>query len=191
MSDDDQEDAEEAGPCPAERHCHQAHAGAEPQSDLNHSDAGTSDTDQNQTDAAAAETPAEQTQQPPDAVEDDVEAGKQEAACSPSPPPDEQRLKRRPCPRRKTLFTIQAVNSNGTTERGTGEGGSAVSFTCRSKLTCPRAALAAAFSPFVSAAQPYVAIDWDPDMKKRFYNENEAEVSVTQPDRSRTALVSC
>lgn len=29
----------------------------------------------------------------------------------------------------------------------------------------------------VSAAQPYVAIDWDPEMKKRFYNENEAEVS--------------
>uniref|UniRef100_A0A8D3E8R4 Ubiquitin carboxyl-terminal hydrolase n=1 Tax=Scophthalmus maximus TaxID=52904 RepID=A0A8D3E8R4_SCOMX len=30
----------------------------------------------------------------------------------------------------------------------------------------------------VSAAQPYVAIDWDPDMKKRFYNENEAEKYV-------------
>lgn len=30
----------------------------------------------------------------------------------------------------------------------------------------------------MSAAQPYVAIDWDPEMKKRFYNENEAEVSV-------------
>uniref|UniRef100_A0AAQ5XDE6 Ubiquitin carboxyl-terminal hydrolase n=1 Tax=Amphiprion ocellaris TaxID=80972 RepID=A0AAQ5XDE6_AMPOC len=29
-----------------------------------------------------------------------------------------------------------------------------------------------------SAAQPYVAIDWDPDMKKRFYNENEAEKYV-------------
>uniref|UniRef100_A0A3Q3BQU0 ubiquitinyl hydrolase 1 n=1 Tax=Kryptolebias marmoratus TaxID=37003 RepID=A0A3Q3BQU0_KRYMA len=27
-----------------------------------------------------------------------------------------------------------------------------------------------------AAATPYVAIDWDPDMKKRFYNENEAEV---------------
>lgn len=25
-------------------------------------------------------------------------------------------------------------------------------------------------------AQQYVGIDWDPDMKKRFYNENEAEV---------------
>uniref|UniRef100_A0A672HZB2 Ubiquitin carboxyl-terminal hydrolase n=1 Tax=Salarias fasciatus TaxID=181472 RepID=A0A672HZB2_SALFA len=27
-------------------------------------------------------------------------------------------------------------------------------------------------------AGPYVAIDWDPDMKKRFYNENEAEMYV-------------
>lgn len=30
---------------------------------------------------------------------------------------------------------------------------------------------------FLCAAQPYVAIDWDPEMKKKFYNENEAEVS--------------
>lgn len=37
--------------------------------------------------------------------------------------------------------------------------------------SCPHAS-------FVSAAQPYVAIDWEPDMKKRFYNENEAEVSA-------------
>uniref|UniRef100_A0A4W6D9F7 ubiquitinyl hydrolase 1 n=1 Tax=Lates calcarifer TaxID=8187 RepID=A0A4W6D9F7_LATCA len=27
-------------------------------------------------------------------------------------------------------------------------------------------------------SQPYVAIDWDPEMKKRFYNENEAEKYV-------------
>lgn len=32
--------------------------------------------------------------------------------------------------RRRPLFTIQAVNSNGTTERGMGEGGSAFSFSC-------------------------------------------------------------
>uniref|UniRef100_A0A7N8YNP7 Ubiquitin carboxyl-terminal hydrolase n=1 Tax=Mastacembelus armatus TaxID=205130 RepID=A0A7N8YNP7_9TELE len=31
---------------------------------------------------------------------------------------------------------------------------------------------------FVCVAQPYVAIDWDPEMKKRFYNENEAEKYV-------------
>ncbi|KAL2103438.1 hypothetical protein ACEWY4_000306 [Coilia grayii] len=55
--------------------------------------------------------------------------------------------------KRRPLFTIQAVNSNGTTERGMGEGGTAFSF----------------------SSQPYVAIDWDPDMKKRYYDENEAE----------------
>uniref|UniRef100_A0A8C4NYU1 Ubiquitin carboxyl-terminal hydrolase n=1 Tax=Dicentrarchus labrax TaxID=13489 RepID=A0A8C4NYU1_DICLA len=85
------------------------------------------------------------------------EEDKQEEACSPSLPANEQPARRRACrKRRKSLFTIQAVNSNGTTERGTGEGGSAVSF----------------------GSQPYVAIDWDPEMKKRFYNENEAEKYV-------------
>ncbi|XP_038864591.1 ubiquitin carboxyl-terminal hydrolase 11-like [Salvelinus namaycush] len=58
--------------------------------------------------------------------------------------------------RRKLLFSIHAVNSNGTTERGMGEDGSAFSF----------------------SSQPYVAIDWDPDMKKKCYNENEAEKYV-------------
>uniref|UniRef100_A0A8C1X5F7 Ubiquitin carboxyl-terminal hydrolase n=1 Tax=Cyprinus carpio TaxID=7962 RepID=A0A8C1X5F7_CYPCA len=50
--------------------------------------------------------------------------------------------------RKKALFTMQAVNSNGTTERGMGE---------------------------TDGTQPYIAIDWDPDMKKKYYNENEAE----------------
>lgn len=27
-----------------------------------------------------------------------------------------------------------------------------------------------------SSALTYIAIDWDPDMKKKYYNENEAEV---------------
>ncbi|KAJ4934901.1 hypothetical protein JOQ06_007682 [Pogonophryne albipinna] len=81
---------------------------------------------------------------------------------SSSEPPAQQPSNEQPgkkkacCKRRKSLFTIQAVNSNGTTERGMGEGGSAVSF----------------------SSQPYVAIDWDPEMKKRFYNENEAEKYV-------------
>ncbi|KAM6982519.1 ubiquitin carboxyl-terminal hydrolase 11 [Tautogolabrus adspersus] len=89
--------------------------------------------------------------------EEQKEEDKQEEACSPSPKANEQPAKRRAChKRRKSMFTIQAVNSNGTTERGTGEGGSAVSF----------------------SSQPYVAIDWDPEMKKRFYNENEAEKFV-------------
>ncbi|XP_070696236.1 ubiquitin carboxyl-terminal hydrolase 11 [Pempheris klunzingeri] len=90
-------------------------------------------------------------------AEEEREDDKQEEACSPGPPANEQPAKRRACrKRKKSLFTIQAVNSNGTTERGTGEGGSAVSF----------------------SSQPYVAIDWDPEMKKRFYNENEAEKYV-------------
>ncbi|XP_060930905.1 ubiquitin carboxyl-terminal hydrolase 11 [Limanda limanda] len=106
--------------------------------------------------ADASESPAEQTPPPPpgESAEEEREEDKQEEACSPSPLTSEQSSKRRACrKRRRSLFIIQAVNSNGTTERGMGEGGSAVSF----------------------SSQPYVAIDWDPDMKKRFYNENEAE----------------
>uniref|UniRef100_A0A3B4ZGJ4 Ubiquitin carboxyl-terminal hydrolase n=1 Tax=Stegastes partitus TaxID=144197 RepID=A0A3B4ZGJ4_9TELE len=100
---------------------------------------------------AGSEPTAEQLQQPCETTEEENEEGKQEEACSPSPPANEHPAKRRACrKRRKSLFTIQAVNSNGTTERGMGEGGT----------------------------QPYVAIDWDPDMKKRFYNENEAEKYV-------------
>ncbi|XP_037832828.1 ubiquitin carboxyl-terminal hydrolase 11, partial [Kryptolebias marmoratus] len=103
---------------------------------------------------AGADRSSEPPQQPGGATEEGNEEDKQEEARSLSPPPNELPAKRRACRRkRKSLFTIQAVNSNGTTERGTGEGGSAVSF----------------------SSQPYVAIDWDPDMKKRFYNENEAE----------------
>uniref|UniRef100_A0AAX7U5P9 Ubiquitin carboxyl-terminal hydrolase n=1 Tax=Astatotilapia calliptera TaxID=8154 RepID=A0AAX7U5P9_ASTCA len=94
----------------------------------------------------SSKPPAEQPHEP---TEEENEEDKQEEACSPSPPANEHPAKRRACHvRRKRLFSIQAVNSNGTTERGMGEGGT----------------------------QPYVAIDWEPDMKKRFYNENEAEV---------------
>ncbi|KAK5600552.1 hypothetical protein CRENBAI_014782 [Crenichthys baileyi] len=102
----------------------------------------------------SSEPPAEAPQQPCDTTEGENEEEKLEEARSPSPPANEHPAKRWACrKRRRSLFTIQAVNSNGTTERGMGEGGSAVSF----------------------SSQPYVAIDWDPDMKKRFYNENEAE----------------
>ncbi|CAL8253248.1 unnamed protein product [Arctogadus glacialis] len=83
-----------------------------------------------------------------------AEEDKQEEACSPIPAANEQQGRRKSCrKKRRSLFSIQAVNSNGTTERGMGEGGLAFSFT----------------------SQPYVAIDWDPDMKKTYYNENEAE----------------
>uniref|UniRef100_H3A3X6 ubiquitinyl hydrolase 1 n=1 Tax=Latimeria chalumnae TaxID=7897 RepID=H3A3X6_LATCH len=71
----------------------------------------------------------------------------------PSPALDSQpKRKCRPRKRKKLLFTFQTVNSNGTTERNVfNEEGN---------------------------AQPYIAIDWDPEMKKRYYNEVEAEVSV-------------
>uniref|UniRef100_A0A672I2K1 Ubiquitin carboxyl-terminal hydrolase n=1 Tax=Salarias fasciatus TaxID=181472 RepID=A0A672I2K1_SALFA len=82
--------------------------------------------------------------------EEKEEAGAAAEARSPSPVTNKH-----PAKRRKQLFTIQEVNSNGTTERAGGDGDQFLSFT-----------------------QPYVAIDWDPDMKKRFYNENEAEMYV-------------
>ncbi|KAJ8257762.1 hypothetical protein GJAV_G00189410 [Gymnothorax javanicus] len=102
--------------------------------------------------------------QPSEDDEDDEEEEREETAdgkpqaTPPSPQPSERHPKRKCChaKRRKQLFTIQAVNSNGTTERGMGEGGSAFTF----------------------SSQPYIAIDWDPDMKKKYYNENEAEKYV-------------
>uniref|UniRef100_A0A8C9A527 Ubiquitin carboxyl-terminal hydrolase n=1 Tax=Prolemur simus TaxID=1328070 RepID=A0A8C9A527_PROSS len=51
--------------------------------------------------------------------------------------------------RRKQLFTLQTVNSNGTSDRTN--------------------------SPEEVHAQPYIAIDWEPEMKKRYYDEAEAE----------------
>ncbi|XP_060038462.1 ubiquitin carboxyl-terminal hydrolase 11 isoform X2 [Erinaceus europaeus] len=51
--------------------------------------------------------------------------------------------------RRKHLFTLQTVNSNGTSDRSTYNED--------------------------TQAQPYIAIDWEPEMKKRYYDEVEAE----------------
>lgn len=51
--------------------------------------------------------------------------------------------------RRKQLFTLQTVNSNGTSDRTT--------------------------SPEEMQTQPYIAMDWEPDMKRRYYDEVEAE----------------
>lgn len=82
------------------------------------------------------EPAALQPQQPRDATEEELEEEKLGEACSPCSPANEQPAKRRVHhKRKKSLFTIQAVNSNGTTERGMGEGGSAVSFSCRSTHT--------------------------------------------------------
>ncbi|KAJ1095855.1 hypothetical protein NDU88_001005 [Pleurodeles waltl] len=56
--------------------------------------------------------------------------------------------------RRKLLFTLQTVNSNGTSDRGVyQDDGNSVSF----------------------SSQPYIALDWNPEMKKRYYDEVEAE----------------
>ncbi|XP_061265890.1 ubiquitin carboxyl-terminal hydrolase 11 isoform X5 [Bos javanicus] len=56
--------------------------------------------------------------------------------------------------RRKHLFTLHTVNSNGTSDRSTfNEDTHGVSF----------------------SSQPYIAIDWEPEMKKRYYDEVEAE----------------
>ncbi|XP_051825318.1 ubiquitin carboxyl-terminal hydrolase 11 [Antechinus flavipes] len=79
----------------------------------------------------------------------------------PSPPPGpakrprrRRRRRRRRRPRRKVLFSLHTVNSNGTSDRrGFAEDANGVSFN----------------------SQPYIAIDWEPDMKKRYYNEVEAE----------------
>ncbi|XP_035814389.1 ubiquitin carboxyl-terminal hydrolase 11 [Amphiprion ocellaris] len=192
--DEEQEDVENPGPSQTEPCCSDPSPSSqsdgtvttEPQPEVNHTESSmdhgeteTSNGSMNQTEpvcsadtnssnstrdsgsiagtGAGSEAPAEQPQQPCETTEEESEEGKQEEACSPSPSANEHPAKRRACrKRRKSLFTIQAVNSNGTTERGMGEGGSAVSF----------------------SSQPYVAIDWDPDMKKRFYNENEAEKYV-------------
>ncbi|XP_037334974.1 ubiquitin carboxyl-terminal hydrolase 11 isoform X2 [Pungitius pungitius] len=186
ISDEEQEDAEKAGPSQTQRWCGDSPAnGQSDETAVNHTPPtlvdgdtepkrptepiSTSTTSPPSTtsctdvgypsgDASGSnEPPADQPHPPSDTTEEEKEDDKQEEACSPSPPPNEQPAKRKACcRRRRSLFTIQAVNSNGTTERGTGEGGSAVSF----------------------SSQPYVAIDWDPDMKKRFYNENEAEKYV-------------
>ncbi|XP_045394924.1 ubiquitin carboxyl-terminal hydrolase 11-like [Lemur catta] len=57
-------------------------------------------------------------------------------------------------PPRKLLFTLQTVNSNGTSDcSAISEDGQRVSF----------------------SSQPYIAIDWEPEMKKRYYDEVEAE----------------
>uniref|UniRef100_A0A8C1PW14 Ubiquitin carboxyl-terminal hydrolase n=1 Tax=Cyprinus carpio TaxID=7962 RepID=A0A8C1PW14_CYPCA len=86
--------------------------------------------------------------------DEDEEEEEEAASCA-------QANKRLPGRRRNTekqkkaLFTIQAVNSNGTTDRNVPALNGMTHCFC--------------------LAQPYIAIDWDPDMKKKYYNENEAE----------------
>ncbi|XP_026567118.1 ubiquitin carboxyl-terminal hydrolase 11 [Pseudonaja textilis] len=74
-----------------------------------------------------------------------------------SSPPTANQAKRKCClPQKqpKLLFTLRPVNSNGTSDWLAGqEEGNPVSFN----------------------SQPYVALDWDSEMKKRYYNDTEAE----------------
>ncbi|XP_064156657.1 ubiquitin carboxyl-terminal hydrolase 11 [Anguilla rostrata] len=108
---------------------------------------------------AAGRQPSDEDEEEEEEEEDGEDGEEEKEQATPHSPQPNERLPKRKCchaKRRKQLFAIQAVNSNGTTERGMGEGGCAFSFT----------------------SQPYVAIDWDPDMKKKYYNENEAEKYV-------------
>ncbi|XP_042307624.1 ubiquitin carboxyl-terminal hydrolase 11 [Sceloporus undulatus] len=80
----------------------------------------------------------------------------QTPSSSPSPPTANQakRKCRLPQKRQKILFTLHHVNSNGTSDRmASQDEGSTLSFN----------------------SQPYLAMDWDSEMKKRYYNEAEAE----------------
>lgn len=91
--------------------------------------------------------------------------------------------------RRKHLFTLQTVNSNGTSDRSNfNEDTQGVSFSCDPGLGrwegCFLGSSARDHLP-LPAAQPYIAIDWDPEMKKRYYDEVEAEVSKNLGMRGR------
>ncbi|KAL7884651.1 hypothetical protein AOLI_G00074210 [Acnodon oligacanthus] len=110
-------------------------------------------TDTNSQDAADGEQGAAEASGKED--EDDEE---DEEDAEPIAQVNKRAIARRCCAekKRKPLFTIQAVNSNGTTDQGMVDGG----------------------STFSSCSPLYVAIDWDPDMKKKYYNENEAEKYV-------------
>ena len=70
-------------------------------------------------------------QQQPCETEEEEEKGE----CPPQTNERQAKRKGYQARRRKLLFSIHAVNSNGTTERGMGEDGSAFSFSCESDYT--------------------------------------------------------
>uniref|UniRef100_A0A8C7IHY7 ubiquitinyl hydrolase 1 n=1 Tax=Oncorhynchus kisutch TaxID=8019 RepID=A0A8C7IHY7_ONCKI len=72
-----------------------------------------------------------QQQQQPCETEEEEEKGE----CPPQTNEGQAKRKGYQARRRKLLFSIHAVNSNGTTERGMGEDGSAFSFSCDKLLT--------------------------------------------------------
>lgn len=85
--------------------------------------------------------------------------------------------------RRKQLFTLQTVNSNGTSDRTTSpEEVQSMSFGCESGMGQREGDFVAAVAVTTSSsplAQPYIAMDWEPEMKRRYYDEVEAEVNGT------------
>nr|XP_033780173.1 ubiquitin carboxyl-terminal hydrolase 11 isoform X1 [Geotrypetes seraphini] len=91
--------------------------------------------------------------------------GGSQRSSPPSPTIDSQpkrkcRVRRQ---RRKPLFTLQTVNSNGTSDRSAyQDDGNSVTFN----------------------SQPYIALDWDPEMKKLYYDEVEAERYVRNDSMS-------
>lgn len=82
---------------------------------------------------------------------------------------------------RKQLFTLQTVNSNGTSDRSTfNEDTHGVSFSCEPGLGRREGGFLGSRAHDhlpLPLAQPYIAIDWEPEMKKRYYDEVEAEVN--------------
>ncbi|XP_028849343.1 ubiquitin carboxyl-terminal hydrolase 11 isoform X2 [Denticeps clupeoides] len=156
-SDAEERAEEEAGSDPDPERCSSSEEG---QSVCSSGDANTQDpADEETADGQRASETKEEGDQSTQQEEDDEQLEMPVRAK-----PCKRPAARKCCPlkRRKTLFTIQAVNANGTTERGMGEDGNALSFCFSSS----------------QPAQSYVAIDWDPDMKKKYYNENEAEKYV-------------
>ncbi|XP_065104209.1 ubiquitin carboxyl-terminal hydrolase 11 isoform X2 [Paramisgurnus dabryanus] len=182
VSDDEgEEDSEEAGPSKKEEDAQEStpieennsgHSEASPNSEgdaradeessSSEQDRGSSteegqsasgSTDTNSQDATDGDQGAGAEHSGREAEENDEEEdGEGAASCiqANKRPPGRRRYVER---RKKALFTIQTVNSNGTTERGMTDTGGSLSL----------------------SSQTYVAIDWDPDMKKKYYNENEAE----------------
>uniref|UniRef100_W5UFB2 Ubiquitin carboxyl-terminal hydrolase n=1 Tax=Ictalurus punctatus TaxID=7998 RepID=W5UFB2_ICTPU len=170
---EDEEEPEQAGPSkteePSQQNSTQSEASPsseeeEDEEETNDEAAGESSTKEGQsaccstdsnsqvtgdgTQAAAAQTSGKEDE---DGEEDDGELSETGAPAKKTT----MTTSRRRCTEKKKrpIFTIQAVNSNGTTDRGNGDGNGALSF----------------------SNQLYVAIDWDPDMKKKYYNDTEAE----------------
>lgn len=75
------------------------------------------------------------------------------------------------------------MNSDGTSDYSAiSEDGHSVSFSCKlarirelgGGISWQQGLLTTYFSPL---AQPYIAIDWEPEMRKRYYDEVKAQVT--------------